>query len=534
MDLLQGAERTAYMERAKKAQSGLGKGLSQRKKKTLQIARHGMISDEYSRRIYPVSFSLAFNPFDLEDDSFDADVRFNMPGSATSAFIMFKSMMKEDPELLKKFARSCGVSEETFLLDDENIGKISKQEFFAVKTQRVPKVYSAPVFLTQFSDRKNTMFSVPYGSKAVMNERGDVDDNADNGLAWDLYKIESACISQQVAELVETYQPGGVNARRTEADLKAAKLALWNKKLISRPFFKYAIRYQLIVCDSQTYEPVKEVMESYRKGTLAELDVIKLAGGETCDIIKVQIGKITDIFMDFIEMGYQMPTIPKDEKSKGSYTDKINRAAVSRADSVALKNTNPDLERDRVYLEGYEENYRSYLDDPEMWNDEIIKANVREFGTISDDALLGKFQTDIGMYSDTMSNPEIKKLFTEANIDVSDLLTAELMNTLIDGKGDGKNDGVDFKAKLKEKDQQDIAQAQAGEILGVDETEEGEFDFSGLIGADVAAPTAEYKEEAAPASAPVAKEAPVDAPAEKVTPAAIDDSLDDELAALQQ
>ena len=62
-----------------------------------------------------------------------------------------------------------------------------------------------------------------------------------------------------------------------------------------------------------------------------------------------------------------------------------------------------------------------------------MKDAVSDFKTISDDALLSKFQTDLSRYADVMSSSEMVRLFEAARIDTSRMVTDELLKGALSG-----------------------------------------------------------------------------------------------------
>lgn len=429
MNIMNEETRQEYLKRAKEYQKGLGVGMRNKGKKFVRLSRHGMISDEFSRRIYPLDFTLPFNPWDLSDDTYDAEFRFIFPGSATSGFLALKAMMKESPELTAKVAKMAGVAADTFDVDSQ---EVTTEEFKAIQRWRMPKSFSELCFATQFSDRKNPIFPTLFRADCTLDEDGNVDEKQEYGVFWDLYKIESECLSRKAAAIRESYESGD-NSHRSSKDRGEELKKLWNGRLISRPYWKYAVRYLHIVCDSQTFEPEKAAMEAWKDGKIVDLDCIKLTGMTFLESLNSRVGTPRDVHMDYIEMEYQNPTIPKsDEHKKGAYANQVTKAQVSPSESV----TNPTggVATGRKILTDFDTIYREYLDDPKMWDFSVIRANVREFGTISDEALISRFQTDLSAYADVMSSAAISQAFENSRIETSKVLTDELMRKALAGE----------------------------------------------------------------------------------------------------
>lgn len=68
-------------------------------------------------------------------------------------------------------------------------------------------------------------------------------------------------------------------------------------------------------------------------------------------------------------------------------------------------------DRSRKILEDFDAKYKAYLDNKNQWSAKVMKDAVSDFKTISDDALLSKFQTDLSRYADVMSSGEMVRLF---------------------------------------------------------------------------------------------------------------------------
>lgn len=510
MDLLNGQTREEYLKRLEKTQSGLGAGMQRRKKKTLELKRHGMVSEEYSRRIYPLDFTVPFNPMDLEDETYDSDYKFIFPGSATTGYLAFRSIAREKPEVLKKLSTLTGMPKEVFTRTKSESGEdlpatfISKEEITAMKKWRLPKSGSAPVYATQFSDRKNTLYSTLHLADIVLDKDGQVDEDFDTGLFWKLYLIETECLATEVKALKATFEPGGINAHLSGEDQKNQVKALWNSRLISKPYYKYAVRYLHIVCDNQTYSPNKEDMLSFNAGRFKDFDCIKLSGYDFLGVVKSAIGTPKDKFFDFIEMEFQNPEIPKsDEQQKGKYAEKVTKGQVHPSDSISVA----PAEDTRAYFQDFEVKYREYLDNSEMWNDSVIKSNVREFSAIKDETLLSKFMFDIGRYGDIVSSEEVQKLFVLAGVDSSELVKDQLMSEALAGETKKFTGKVVLSASDRV-DEMDMSKLKAEDATS---PEEETVDFTALMGDVLVAvePPAVAMSEApvtATAVAPVAEE----------------------------
>lgn len=421
MNLFNGASKEEYLKKVKNSQKGLGIGMQRRKKKLPTIGRRPMVSAEMSHRIFPLDFTVPFNPFDLDDDTYDFDLRYVFQGSATTGYLAFRDMMRADEAILNKVARITGVSKEVFMSSPE--GVISKEEFDAIKNWRQVKCFSAPVFATQFSDRKRLQFPVLHLAECTLNEDGSVDEDEPTGLFWTLYKVESECLSRKVKALKDTYEEGGVNAHLSDKDKAENIKKIWNARLISRPYYKYCLRYLHIVVDDQTETPVKDMMEAYNSGDFIALDAIKLTGYDSVeDIQKKYVGGRRDTHFDYVEVRFANPEIPKSAgDNKGMYAQKVDKSQCSPDESISSK------EIGNNYFEDFDIKYREYLDDTEKWNDTIIRSNVREFAEIKDETLMSKFTFDITQYQDMLADPEVRAAFIEAKIDIADIVTKDIL-----------------------------------------------------------------------------------------------------------
>lgn len=421
-------ERKLMREQAQANQRGLGAGMRNRSDRRLRLKYSKMVSDEYSHRIFPVSFFTPFNPYDLEDDSYNRESPYVYPYSASMGFTILKDAMSENPEVLKRVAEELGVKPEIFNLESESV---SKEEFAAIKKWRMPKTFSSACFNTQFSDSRS-QFGVRYIADCTLDDVGRVDESYQTGLFWDLYKIESECITRQVAKIRESYETGE-NSHRSAKDRDKDIEKVWDSRLISRPYWRYATRYMHIICDPQTYQPSDAVMKLWNDGSYSEMDCIKLSGYDFLELLARQIGTPRDVHMDYIEMEFQNPHIPaSDEKKKGQYAEKVTKGQVPPSESITFILDSSE-DRSRKILEDFDAKYKAYLDNKNQWSAKVMKDAVSDFKTISDDALLSKFQTDLSRYADVMSSSEMVRLFEAARIDTSRMVTDELLKGALSG-----------------------------------------------------------------------------------------------------
>lgn len=477
MNLMSDEMRARYAEQMKKNQSGMGVGMQRKKKNSINFKRHGLKSDEFSRRIYPLSFVTQFNPFDLTDDYYNFDHKFVFPGSATTGFIALKQFMREDKNLLEKVCSLTGSSASAFNLDSPTI---SEEEFDLIKTWREPKCYTSPFISTQFSNRKDPRFSVYYSADVVLDDDGNVDESETDCLAYDLYKLESELIARRIAEIRESYETGE-NKHRSSADMKKDTDSAWKQRLISRPFLKYCMRYLHIVCDQATYIPCDtdyvKAKTAMLAGDMVELDSIKFVGYKFLETLKKMVGSRKDINMDFLEVEYLNPTIPaSDKNNKGQYASAVTAGQVSPSDSLFNKGT---FAKYNIDFSEFPAQYRNYLDDKDLWNDKIIKLSVKEFGSIDDKSLLSFFETDLSMYDSVIAYPDVQQILRNAGITMNSDMSNELMSKAFE-ESSGKKSIIARPEDFVDK--QDLQHAKDSVMdLTQDESDESDDDFDAVL-----------------------------------------------------
>lgn len=512
MNLLNEAAIEEYKKRAQSNQSGFGAGIQRKTKKVLKLTKRSMVSEETSQRVFPLDLTLPFNPADLTDDTYDVSYRYVMPNSVTTAWITFKAMMAADPNLKLRAIKLMGLDESKI---DFTSASLTPDEFAMIKRWRMPRSFSAPVFSTKFSNRKDPKYSIMYMADCVMDEDGKIDTDEDYGLFYKLHYIENACCAKAVEALRESFQPGGINAHRSEKERKDDEKDIWSERLISRPFYKYVLRYMHIVVDTQTNAVKSEIMDQWKAGKISDIEAVRLTGLDAITALGKQIGGPKDVHADYIVFTYTLPEIPKGEKNLGPYAQKISMAITHPTDCATSAPREGDP--DRAYLTDFDVTYRAYLDDPTKWNDSVIKNSIREFNTISDAALLAQFELDIGKYQEFLKDESVVKAITEAGVQLASATTGQVVGQMM-GAG---STAVFSGSKLdpnKYKDQQDLTSEMGGDVmdettgsLGVDDINSFLAGASAITSSADAAP-AEVQAPATPAQ--------VQTPAAATTPVA--------------
>lgn len=418
MDLLNTKSFKDYLKKTRSAQSTLRSGVNQKSTGRKQIKKAKLESGMNYRKIVPLQFTVPFNPFDPLDETYHGDNLFQFEGSATLGMSAFKMMLKEavdneDEVFINKVSETMGIEPDNF---DWESGAITEDEMKLVWSWRRPLVYVGKVVATQFSDRK-----APYpqirGVDVMFDEDGEPVEDPSNDISLTLWRYETDALIIEVETLEKTFEPGGRNSHLTEKQKKDLRSQLWKDRLISKPFLKYALRYLEIPYNKQDDTPTSESMKLIDGNNLWELERIKLCGRPLIDSLIGDIGSRKDVAPDYLEYMVQNPVIPKDkEKQKGQFAKDVQTTIAGSDDRM-------------INFEGcqdFYEKYRQYRDTLEYFTEKIIKSSLYEFTPMTSEDMIAKFCNDITKYENAMRDPEIQKLFQNAQLSTASELMKEI------------------------------------------------------------------------------------------------------------
>lgn len=385
--------------------------------------------------LMPLELCLPFNPETLDEETFNKENPLPLGGSPTTAALALKRLAKENDAFAEKLSSVMGVSISSLNLDNDYIAD-EKEIRTWHRLARIQYLTGTVQHLN--TDKSKFKFGRNCGCTPIMDEAGNI--TGTEGIGYSLCEMEAALISIKIQMINDSYEAGGENAGRPLTERDSAIKALWNDRLIGKPFnlsFACCIVFETDNIGNLT---VKTVSDWNKDKKLKPLMKYMKVTNDKISIFESVLSERADTAMDFIEVRIQTPEMG--DNNRLDY-QKINYSTASRDNSIFRMHE--DNEDTPVHdLRNFKEEYTSYRDNEKTWNDDILRRSIYEFRTITDDALLSEMQESVKVYEDAMKSNEIIQSYGEIISQINNNLMDEALTSIISGDDNGKTVDIDI------------------------------------------------------------------------------------------
>lgn len=337
-----------------------------------------------SIHLYTLQLLLPFNPFDLNDESYNIESPFIIRKSNTTGARALIAEMKSNRELAEFMCSRVGLKVEDLDLDnvDPETVKITKDisgEKSVFWTLFEPYRSLLPYVNTvqQFKYTKFGKFGRKFLSTTKLGDDGLPVGPVD--LGYRLYELERALASEQINRICAEYKHGGIKFGKPDTDKSKEIKEVWDKLPVKNPYTIGVLRYITIPTDKE-YIVGKETLEKIASGKGKSLQNFEVYGSGSLQevaILEGYLNKLTDIHFDFLEIGIGYPEVEDDGKTNPQLL------AYQRRDVSC----NP-VRRLHTYCNNLEEYYREFRDDENIFDEAVMLRSVGEFRRASDEVLL--------------------------------------------------------------------------------------------------------------------------------------------------
>lgn len=377
--------------------------------------------------LLPIELSVPFNPFDFKDESvFNAKHPFNFPGSVTTMLIKLKELLKADAEFAQFVAEDLGVEVADLRLDDpqalykEDTKVFAKYRRLLVYTDDVQCLHTDPA--SQYGIRRHV--DVHY------DENGDIQsvwtdpvtkERKEASMGIQLYMLENALIALRIEEINKEFTEGDMK-NRPEAEKKAAIKAVYAERLITNPYVAGFTRAEVFTLTNDKLVDKESAADWNRKKDLQALEhYVKVT---TADLGKYQgfIGGRFDFNLDYLEINWSVPKKTSDQ----NVALQIDRDCAS-SDTRIMNAENG--------LKGFDEKYREYRDNLDMWDPAVMRRSVYDFFHITDDEITNQFRNNLKRYEDVMANQVIAENYMDVMDKIDESLSSRVIEQITSNSG---------------------------------------------------------------------------------------------------
>ena len=374
-----------------------------------RLKRDGVVPGTIGKRIYALAIRFPFNPMDTSDSRFNRNAKWESPLSPETTVLALKAEMRKNEELHKFYAEKGGMTVEEYDVSGETL---TEQDWKVFGSYRGLLHYSMRIVKSSLTGHGK--YGRKFLSKCKYDEDGNMVEKDDAQL---IHELEVAIANQRVNEIKEEYKTGS-KAGKPEKDMQEEIKMVWKGTKMSQPYFAGTVRTLVIELneDFEIEKPgdiLKEGIHSYEH----------YAGGSKQMIEKIGsvIGRKFDKNFNYIEVDIQYPKCPdvdKDQEARESYQKKQENS------------TNPTM-RISEAIEGFDEAYRDFRDNQDIFCEKIMLDSVFEYHAIDSSSLLEYYKTDLSDKKEYISEQALQT-YKDLIGRVDESLNEELLNKLLD------------------------------------------------------------------------------------------------------
>lgn len=349
--------------------------------------------------LFPVVLKVPFNPVDLDNDAFCAEgFKARIPGSFDTGVALIKQMANENEALRDRLCKEYRVTAEQLHLDTAEIVDDAER---AIWRRYAGIEYETEVVgKTKFSS--DGQWGRTYKLTPVYNEQNEL--TGVSGAYQTAFEMESDLINFKLQEVKELYTTGAM-ATRPPKEMEAEKDKVKKMRLIGKPRYQSVTRLVVLPADDNKGNINSKTLAKIRdcKGKLDDFSFWTKINSNDINKYEAVLGSVDDTHNNFIEVIFE---VGEGETSLELYQH-INQSVANKV-TTAFGEDESGYEKNKG-LKTLEEYYRALRDNGEAWSTDILLNSVWDFHTISDEALLGKLNTDIKVYHTILEQPEIKQ-----------------------------------------------------------------------------------------------------------------------------
>lgn len=348
--------------------------------------------------LFPVVLKVPFNPVDLDNDAFCAEgFKARIPGSFTTGVALIKQMANEDSALRERLCKEYRVSAEQLHLDSAEIVDADER---AIWRRFAGLEYETEVVgKTKFSS--DGQIGKTYKLTPVYNEQNEL--TGVTGVYQTAFEMESDLINFKLQEVKDLYTTGAM-ATKPPKEMEMEKDKVKKMRLLGKPRYQSVTRLIVLPADDNKGNINSKALAKIRdcKGNLDDFSFWTKINSNDINKYEAVLGSVDDTHDNFIETVFE---VGEGETSLELYQH-TNQSVANKV-TTAFGEDEAGYEKNKG-LRALEDYYRNLRDNGEAWNTDILLNSVWDFHTISDEALLGKLNSDIKIYHTLLEQPEIK------------------------------------------------------------------------------------------------------------------------------
>ena len=367
------------------------------------------------KALVPISFESSFDPFDPKNGMYDSENKFSKPVAMSTIIKMIKLEMQDRPDLKAFYTERLGIKPEDYVIDLENI---TKQDWEIFGSFRTPLRYTSNAMSSKFaSDGK---FGSTFAIDLEFDDNGQI---SKGDMCYDLSLLEGAIAAVKSEEIKKKYELGELTG--SDEERRNAIKAPYKTMLLSRPKLVGVIPLIAIKIDPQSgtiTDNMDDVVKNIDKYVSYTSGCDSVYNGQ----IKNIIGKVTDIYMDFIEVDIKLGSlkdVKREEKDLKAFT---------------LRNylDNPYVRvKDTPQFGALEEAFAKMIDDNEVMSELAFANSVFAFRPVPPATILAKYSEEFS-FREKYITESIFKQFRNTIKEISPEIYASLTSSLLDDKLD--------------------------------------------------------------------------------------------------
>ncbi len=379
-----------------------------------------------SLQVIPMMLHVPFNP----DTGEELPVAMPITLSIRTAISYLKYRASTIPAVKQALLTAINATEDE--IDFEHIDVVTDAEYNKFKVMRNILVYGATVM-----SAKDPQSKLPYGSTYRVDlqyddETGNVIDSPRNPLIYQVYQMEAAAIATQVQVLRSRNEQAGAN-RRTEKEMEDMVSNLWKNRVFSNPYFLGTTRILEIPTD-KSYMATETVTKAWVPGVeaLRKLECYIKVNGNIRDALESIINTRYDSREDYLLVKIHVPEF--DDNTRMTAYQAISRSGAGRDEDL------------NEMLNKFDEVYRDFRDNQDMWDEKFIKS-IYEYRRISDDQVTAFMRAKMPELQEYIKTPDILNKYQDLIAQIDEKMSAELLTATLTGD---TNPAVDYQEALSQ------------------------------------------------------------------------------------